>query len=135
MAKWEKRFAARPAPRRKTARARELRQHATEAEARAWNLLRNRQMFALKFKRQHPIAGVIVDFYCAELDLVLEIDGGYHTDPDHAAYDAARTAHLEARGLRVIRLRNEDVSGQTLRELLEKLTNRPPLPEGERGQG
>jgi very-short-patch-repair endonuclease len=92
-------------------------------------------MFALTFKRQHPIAGLIVDFYCAELMLVLEIDGGSHDDPDRMDYDAARTAHLEARGLRVVRVRNEDVSDKTLREMLSVLINRPPLPEGERGQG
>jgi len=92
-------------------------------------------VFGLKFKRQHPIAGVIVDFYCAELDLVLEIDGGRHADPQEMAYDAARTTHLEARGLRVVRLRNEEVSEETLQVLLQGLTNRPPLPEGERGQG
>ena len=135
MARWEKRYASRPAPRRKTARARELRRQATAAETRAWALLRNRRMFALKFKRQHPIAGVIVDFYCAELDLVLEVDGERHTDPQEMAYDAARTTHLEARGLRVVRLRNEEVSEESLRVLLQGLTNRPPLPEGERGQG
>jgi len=92
-------------------------------------------MFDLKFKRQHPIAGVIVDFYCAELDLVLEIDGGYHANHDYAVYDAARTAHLETRGLRVVRVQNADVSEETFRELLQGLINRPPLPEGERGQG
>jgi very-short-patch-repair endonuclease len=92
-------------------------------------------MFGLKFKRQHPIAGLIVDFYCAELGLVLEIDGEYHADAAQMAYDAARTTHLEARGLRVVRVRNEDVSDETLRQPLRRLTNRPPLPEGERGQG
>jgi very-short-patch-repair endonuclease len=92
-------------------------------------------MLDLKFKRQHPIAGVIVDFYCAELGLVLEVDGGVHADPDHVGYDAARTAHLEARGLRVVRVQNEDVSEETFRGLLRGLVNRPPLPEGERGQG
>src|SRR6266545_2685085 len=110
MPRWKDGFAPRPAPRRKTARARELRRHATAAEARAWDLLRNRRMLSLKFKRQHPIAGVIVDFYCAELDLVLEIDGGGHEDSERIAYDAARTEFLEARGLRVFRVLNEDVS-------------------------
>ena len=92
-------------------------------------------MLSLKSKRQHPIAGVIVDFYCAELDLVLEIDGGSHEDSERIAYDTARTEFLEARGLRVFRVLNEDVSETTLRNLLRRLTDRPPLPEGERGQG
>jgi very-short-patch-repair endonuclease len=93
-------------------------------------------MFALKFKRQHPIGGLIVDFYCAELRLALEIDGGSHAGPGRGAYDAARTALLETRGVRVVRARNEDVSARTLRELLRDLAERPPSPrrgEGDRG--
>ena len=101
-----------------------------------WRLLRNRRMLGLKFKRQKVIAGLIVDFYCAELRLVLELDGSVHDDGDRVAYDAARTAHLEARGLRVVRLRNDAVSERTLRELLSNLVHRSPSPrmgEGVRG--
>ena len=146
MARWEDRFAPQPAPRKKIAQARELRRNATPAEAHAWSFLRDRRMFGLKFKRQRVIAGLIVDFYCAELKLVLEVDGGSHADPERAAYDAARTAVLETRGVGVVRVRNEDVSDRTLRDLLSHLTHRSPSPrrgegpggegpEGERGQG
>src|SRR2546428_3945602 len=87
-----------PVPRVKLQRSRELRQDATLAERRAWDLLRNRRMLSLKFRRQHVIAGFIVDFYCAELRLVLEIDGGGHSSGAQSDYDDAR-AHLESRGL------------------------------------
>src|SRR6266568_2851310 len=135
MPRWEDRFAPRPEPGRNIARARELRRTATAAERDAWTLLRDRQMLGLKFKRHHVIGGLIVDFYCAELRLVLELDGESHADRDRTAHDAARTEFFEARGISVLRLRNEDVSERTLRDLVCRLTDRPPLPEGERGQG
>lgn len=58
----------------KLERARQLRWRQTPAERRAWQLLRNRRLLGLKFRRQHRIRGFIVDFYCHELQLVLEID-------------------------------------------------------------
>lgn len=100
-----------------------------------WSLLRNRRMLGLKFRRQHVIAGFVVDFYCAELRLILEIDGGVHNRPEQAAYDAARAAHLEARGFRVVRIGNAEVSAGTVRRLLQDLPLRPPLLAEERGPG
>src|SRR2546429_1333454 len=82
----------------KLRRARELRRELTIAERKVWQMLRNRRMLGLKFRRQHVIAGFIVDFYCAELRLVLEIDGSGHSGGAQSDYDAARTANLEARG-------------------------------------
>src|SRR3989442_10517221 len=86
-----------PIPRPKLQRARDLRRGLTMAERRAWNLLRNRRMLGLKFRRQHVIAGSIVNFCCAELRLVLEIDGSGHSGGAQSDYDAARTANLEAK--------------------------------------
>ena len=117
----------------KLRRARELRQELTFAEHRAWNLLRDRRMLGLKFRRQHVIAGFIVDFYCSELRLVLELDGPAHGGVAQSAYDSARTARLEARGLRVIRIANRDVSEDQLGRLLQNLTRRPPSPHGGEG--
>ena len=105
------------------------------AERRAWNLLRNRRMLGLKFRRQHVIAGFIVDFYCAELRLVLEIDGSGHSGGAQSDYDAARTANLEARGYRVVRIRNDALQEDALKSLLEDLTVVPPLRKAERGSG
>src|ERR1700745_2679562 len=88
----------------KLARARQLRRESTSAEGLAWELLRNRRMLGLKFRRQHVIAGFVADFYCAERRLVLELDGPSHSAGMRSEYDAARTALLESRGLRVVRI-------------------------------
>ena len=114
--------------------ARVLRRRPAAGERTAWRILRNRQMFGLRFRRQHPIDGFVVDFYCAELRLVLEIDGAVHEKTAKASYDKARTSHLEARGLQVVRLQSRDVSESRLKELLQRLrTNRSPSPH--RGEG
>jgi type I restriction-modification system DNA methylase subunit len=65
------------------ANARELRKNQTEAEELLWQVLRNRQLNNLKFRRQHPLkVGFVLDFYCAEAKLGIEIDGGYHTEKE-----------------------------------------------------
>ena len=116
-------------------RARELRRDLTIAERRGWELLRDRRMLGLKFRRQHAIGRFIVDYYCAELKLILELDGGMHNDPERAAYDAARTAWLEAHGFLVIRVRNDRLSREGLRALLSNLDPRPPSPRSGEGDG
>ena len=90
-------------------RARELRGQQTAAEEVLWDLLRGRQIQGLKFRRQFPIESYIVDFYCHERHLVVELDGNVHSDPQQAAHDENRDAYLRARGLSVLRLRNESV--------------------------
>src|SRR6266705_4375432 len=99
----------------KVALAKAQRQEPTPAEAAAWALLRNRRCLGLKFRRQHVIRGFIADFYCAELRLVVEIDGGIHdTTQTQADYDEARSRALKLTGIEVVRLRNEDVSDAVL---------------------
>jgi len=103
---------------------------------RAWDILRGRRLFGLKFRRQHTIGGFIVDFYCAELGLVIELDGSGHACDAQAEYDAARSRRLESRGLRILRIGNESVREETLRSLLHDVISRPPSPqrgEGDRG--
>jgi very-short-patch-repair endonuclease len=70
-------------PKEIKARARELRKVMTPAEKMLWQQLRGRGLNGLKFRRQHPLGNLIVDFYCAEHRLVIEVDGGIH-DADHA---------------------------------------------------
>jgi very-short-patch-repair endonuclease len=89
------------------ARARELRQPQTPAEQRLWAALRNRHLEGFKFRRQHPIGRFIVDFYCYECALVVEIDGDSHVA--QMEYDQARTEWLSDRGNRVLRFTNQDV--------------------------
>lgn len=88
-------------------RARDLRSNQTGAEGLLWMHLRNRQLNNLKFRRQHPIGNYIVDFYCAEVGVIVEIDGDTHLD--RVEYDQNRTEWLERQGLRVIRFSNQDV--------------------------
>ena len=69
--------------------------------------MRSRRSLGLKFRRQHAIGPYIVDFYCAEVSLAIEVDGPIHDRQTED--DAARSAFLEAKGLRVLRVRNEAV--------------------------
>ena len=88
-------------------RARQLRRAQTPAEQKLWARLRRKQLYGLRFRRQHPIGRFIADFCCVAHRLVIEIDG-----PSHGAqveYDETRTAWLEARGYRVIRFTNEQI--------------------------
>ncbi|MCL6613063.1 MAG: endonuclease domain-containing protein [Firmicutes bacterium] len=65
-------------------RCRELRQTATDAEELLWGLIRDRQLCGAKFRRQHPGGPFVLDFYCHEAKLAVELDGGVHTDPVQA---------------------------------------------------
>jgi very-short-patch-repair endonuclease len=102
--------------------ARQFRREPTASEHRAWELLRDRRCLGLKFRRQQVIRGYIADFYCAELRLVLEIDGDVHDDRDRFIYDRDRTAHLEKAGIHhELRIRPEQVTAAELRKLLAPL--------------
>ncbi len=92
---------------------REMRKDATDAETLLWQLLRDRQLLGFKFRRQHVIEGYIADFYCHKAGLVVEVDGGGHAEEEQSRYDAERTVHLQALGLRVIRFWNDQVLKQT----------------------
>jgi len=82
-----------------------LRHQQTEAEKEAWHLLRDRRL-GLKFRRQYPIENYVIDFYCCELRLAVELDGGVHSQPSQMKKDAAKDAFLQELGIRVLRLPN-----------------------------
>ena len=88
-------------------RAKELRKSATIPEKILWSALRARQLGGLKFRRQHPIEPYVVDFYCAEAKLIVELDGESHEG--RQAYDRQREAFLRKLGLTVLRVTNDDV--------------------------
>ena len=113
--------------------ARALRRRGTASERAAWALLRGRGMLGLKFRRQQVIDGFVVDFFCAERLLVVEIDGGVHGDPEVADYDRSREVTLHQRGLSIVRLRNEEVDAERLSSLIRAALSAesPPLPKGE----
>ena len=92
---------------------RTLRREMTDAEARLWYALRRHGMASLKFRRQHPFGRYILDFYCPEGRLVIEIDGGQHFEAENASRDESRTRFLETHGLRVMRFTNLEVLNET----------------------
>ena len=97
-----------PYEKRLTTFARDNRHNPMPAELLIWNqMLRARQLCGLKFVRQKPIDVYIVDFYCAELRPVIEIDGDSHAE--QIAYDSQRTSRLNALGLTVLRYANREV--------------------------
>ncbi|HLI81555.1 MAG TPA: DUF559 domain-containing protein [Candidatus Binataceae bacterium] len=79
----------------------------TEAETKLWQAVRNRKLDGAKFRRQVPIDHYFADFCCFDKMLIVELDGSQHAEQER--YDAARTAHLNAKEYRVLRLCNEDV--------------------------
>lgn len=116
--------------------ARELRKRQTPAEEALWQLLRNRQLADLKFRRQHQIGDYIVDFFCAEHGLVVELDGGVHDKSDRRNVDKKRDAYLRTLGHTVLRFPNARVFDDTeglLGEILHALPSTPG--RGVRGEG
>src|SRR5690606_16098349 len=93
--------------------AKSMRHTATDAEHLMWQILRVKRFMNLKFRRQHVIKPYIVDFYCHEIGLVIELDGSQHGTDDAMEYDAERTKFLEVLGLTVVRYWNHDVLGRT----------------------
>lgn len=91
----------------KQQRAKELRQNMTPEEKILWQHLRTNRLYGLHFRRQQIIDGFIVDFYCHAAALVIEVDGQIHEQ--QVEYDAERDQVLSRRGLRLLRIKNEDV--------------------------
>ena len=94
-------------------RRRHLRRRSTDAEAALWFHLRGRRFAGFKFRRQHPCGPFILDFFCAERLLAVELDGGQHFEPMAQAYDARRTSFLAARGITVLRFGSDKVFLET----------------------
>ncbi|MCE7068036.1 endonuclease domain-containing protein [Dyadobacter sp. CY326] len=101
------------------ARALELRKRETLAEKHLWSHLSNKKL-GVKFRRQHPFLYFILDFYCHELKLAIEIDGGIHLIKENREYDEMRTELIEEFNIKVIRFTNEEVLFET-EQVLEKI--------------
>ena len=93
-------------------RAKNLRNHLTDAEMKLWGYLRTSPM-GFKFRRQHPIGIYIADFYCHACKLIIEADGSIHNKEDVLLSDIERQKSLEATGLQVIRFSNHDILKNT----------------------
>ncbi len=101
--------------------AKQLRHELTDCEQLLWRHLRNRQLGGFKFRRQYPLSPYVLDFYCAELELAVELDGGQHFGDEALHRDAERSRYLGSRGLRVIRFSNREVLAQMPEVLAEIL--------------
>jgi len=89
--------------------ANNMRRNPTEAEQILWNELRKFRSSGYIFRRQHPIDYFIADFYCHKIKLVIEVDGGYHSEKQNIEYDDNRSGELERYGIVVIRFKNEEI--------------------------
>lgn len=101
-----------------------LRHNQTEPEKKLWNGLRSKQL-GVKFRRQHGIANYIVDFYCPECSLVIELDGDSHYNDQATKKDQIRDAYLNSIGLKVIRFTNDQVM-KNYQGVIESLQNSLP---------
>jgi very-short-patch-repair endonuclease len=89
--------------------AREFRKHPTFSEKILWNSLRNRRMAGVKFRRQHPVGQFVLDFFCREKSVAIEIDGRIHERIDKSEHDMERTKYLALRGITLLRFSNDQV--------------------------
>ena len=117
--------------------SRKHRNHSTKAEIRMWcELLRAKKMKGYSFNRQRPIGNFIADFYSAKLNLVIEVDGFTHEDPDVQKKDVIKQRYLEELGMKVIRFSDYEVHHEILKVkerlegVIDELEAKAP-PEGQ----
>ena len=115
----------------KTGFARELRREMTDEEHLLWSYLRRKQFAGRRFRRQQPVGPYVVDFYCSAAKLIVELDGSQHYEPQHRAYDEARTRWLTANGYSVLRFSNVEFlreRNSVLDAIWHAVTTIPPSP-------
>jgi len=111
--------------------ARHLRKNQTWAERLMWRWLRDRRFSQFQFRRQHPFGPYILDFFCTEAMLAIELDGSQHGDPSHLARDRRRDAWLESHGVNVLRFwngrlrREREVVRNTIWRALQERASKP----------
>ena len=129
--------------------SRQLRRNMTPAERRLWTVLRRKQLAGFRFRRQAPIGPFVADFFCPKARLIVEVDGGLHSEESHMRRDHERTEWLEAHGCRVFRVWNRDVLQRTddIADAIYRALTAPPsarhtplrgcghLPPRKRGEG
>ena len=106
-------------------KARILRKSMTRYEKILWQQLRKKRVSGRIFRRQHPVGQFIVDFYCHQARIVIEVDGNIHENEQNKEYDEGRTFEMEKFGLKVIRFKNEDIENNLwyVLKILEKEIN------------
>ena len=105
-----------------------LRNKPTEAEAQLWKVIQHSKLEGRKFRRQHSAGYYILDFYCPEERLAIEIDGDSHEKDESRLYDKSRTEFLESKRIRVLRFKNDEVYNN-LESVIEHIRKsfKPPL--------
>jgi very-short-patch-repair endonuclease len=98
----------------------DLRHSMTESERKLWESLRNRKLSGFKFRRQHPFYEIILDFYCQEAGLSIEVDGTIHKDDYQKERDKERTFILNKFGIQELRFSNWEVENQ-IEKVLDKI--------------
>ena len=125
---------------RTIALARQLRRNQTDTEARLWAHLRDRRLKGMKFRRQHPIGRYILDFYCPEAHLAIELDGSGHKRPEQKEHDKKRDLEIRDRGIKILRFWDNSV-WENLEGVLMMIWNElpelplTPNPSPPRGEG
>ena len=111
-------------------KAHELRMNMTKAEKKIWNKLKDRNLVKVRFRRQHPVDIFVVDFYCHELKLAIEIDGSIHLDKGISEYDNGRTHDIEKLGIKILRFTNDQVFNDinaVINKIIEVISSLAPL--------
>ena len=119
------------APKLTITRAKQLRRRLTLPEVVLWTALRGGRLGGVRFRRQHPIGPNILDFYCDQSRLAVEIDGRLHEHPDQIAHDRRRSEWLSLRGVNVYRIAARDVLGNlegVLDSIKQRVCAEPPPP-------
>jgi|SRR6476469_3932664 len=103
------------------AKRQQLRRNRTKAEFIIWQKLKGKQLEGYKFRSQYSVGSFVIDFYCTELKLAIEIDGDSHFEEGAQEYDRERQAFIESVGIRFLRFTNDEVYGN-LEGVLERIT-------------
>jgi very-short-patch-repair endonuclease len=119
---------------RATRIARNLRKRESWGERLMWSWLRDHRFADYKFRRQHPIGPYVLDFFCNEAKLNVEVDGSQHGTPGHSSADAERDTFLESQGIKVLRFwssrlkREKEAIRNTVWQILQERASHP-LPD------
>ncbi len=112
-----------------------LRKNMTKAEIILWSKLKGKQLNGLKFRRQYGINNYVVDFYCPELRLAIELDGDVHGYNSRITYDKQRQRDIEKLGIKVLRYTNNDVIKNiegVLSDIIATTPHSPPSQGGDK---
>ncbi len=107
-------------------RRKELRRNQTKAEKTLWRHVQNRRFYGMKFYRQYSAGPYILDFYCPQMKLAVELDGGQHACDANRQYDTSRTEYLQALGIEIVRFWNHEVLNHTKGVLARMAEKLPP---------